>query len=504
VARVEDRRVRTSAGVAKYHVPEGTIIRTRSTQPNFVSRAGKPVAVNNVTVHHSSDGDGSRVTIARTGQMEHAVKHSNAADANAYLDQLLEDNPNIPHVTHNIQGRLFKESLLNPDRNGETTVHMQMPDGKMKEVGKIGFSNGGSTARRSLKHAKDTGQSPRARTYHNMKDTLQHFLHGMDDTELDDAKKKFTVDAVSAVERSIHAQHMRPIKDNETHAPDGTAIPRGTLTHIMVAKDDSYPLQVIGLQSNGKLKYGYGKSHQDSALEEKFARFSTVARNMHKLDKALAGENYDHDTAAMVHVLRHTGMRVDSEKGDKTEAAKKTIKGGVSYGAATMEWRHVRIKGNTVAFSFPGKGGKLNDYTIENDKKLADSLRKRKAKGVRPTDRVFGGTDSTKSAAYIARHLGIPTNHANHDLRTHMASSSAAAIVNEMVRRKALPQTEAEHKKAVNYIGSVVGELINDTRATALGKYIAPQVLHPLRGDLDGPPKDTRAQSRPLPRKRTR
>jgi hypothetical protein len=76
--------------------------------------------------------------------------------------------------------------------------------------------------------------------------------------------------------------------------------------------------------------------------------------------------------------------------------------------------------------------------------------------------------------------------------------------VNEMVRRKALPQTEAEHKKAVNYIGSVVGELINDTRATALGKYIAPQVLHPLRGDLDGPPKDTRAQSRPLPRKRTR
>lgn len=493
------RRVASDAGVAKFHLPKGAVIGQGT--PNF--------KIKHVYVHHSSEpGDESRVVrYVGEGGRQHVRSFPDAESANKYQDHVedaqLGDDGALAHSFHVINGRIHRISA------GE--VYTEQPNGRQEKTGILTFNAAGKPVVRKKIASKGRNKYElRGRSFPTIRHALQYLANDPDEKEA----YEFEGDRVplhQAMKKEID-KHMRSLGPDEPRVtPSGLKIPPG-LKNVEVATDPNYRVQFRGVNDIGKMVPGYSTDHITKQDVNKFERLKTVSRVIPKLDKALTPEELrDNPTAAAVYLMRHGGARVDSG-GKKSN----TVKGNETFGASSVEARHVTVNGNTVTFKFPGKDNTPNTYKFRDPEyavAMANHLR-----GKRGRDKVFKGVTSAKTQKYIQRHTGM-TNIKNHDLRTHLATAMAADMVRNTGPRQ-MPKTEREYAKARREIGATVATQLNQlgkrTRTLpdgtkesywvpnplqALNKYIDPAVLEPLRANItDDVPKKT---AKKVPTKKT-
>lgn len=258
---------------------------------------------------------------------------------------------------------------------------------------------------------------------------------------------------------------FRPATDEEWKA--GGYPPAWQMVYVNDGSSKIEHRTAYGWDGQGNQQNKYPAAHSVEKSKEKHQRITELLKDIPKLDKALKKDAMDDDTAAVVYLMRITGIRV----GGKSSHAK--VDPNVeAFGASSLLGKHVTINNSSVTLHFIGKGGKEQKYVIK-DKFFFDIMSKRK-KDKRANDRFFDTTEA-KSIAYIRSKTG--KNYKNHDLRTYHGTTLALKLIAKKNGR--LPKSQAEFRRWRNEVGDEVAKQLGNTRALALKSYVAPSVFEP-------------------------
>jgi DNA topoisomerase-1 len=158
---------------------------------------------------------------------------------------------------------------------------------------------------------------------------------------------------------------------------------------------------------------------------------------------------------------------------------------GKGVGATNMPMASVTVKGDTVRMQFAGKGGVAQDVTVK-DKLFASYVRGRQEEV--GTGR--GADGEVDARARLFPHTADATLEYQkrigggrfkvHDLRTHVGSSLAKRLAQDMVENGLRPTTAKEQKAAIKLIATAVSQKLGNTPTVALKSYIHPAALAPL------------------------
>ncbi len=230
-------------------------------------------------------------------------------------------------------------------------------------------------------------------------------------------------------------------------------------TGLKMSVDPKNDLQVVGNDAKGRAQYIYSAEHGAKSSAEKFGRVKALIKELPKIDSAVSKDAPHKDEAAVLLLMRKTGIRIGSETDTKAEKQ--------AYGATTLTKDHVKIHGDTVTLSFVGKKGVQIDQSIK-DKELAAVLSARLSKK-KGGEKIFDTTDA-KVREYLHSKDGV---FKPKDLRTVKAAEIALSTLKTIPE----PKSEREFAKARNAVGDAVSSVLGNTRSVALSAYIPPEVF---------------------------
>ena len=142
-------------------------------------------------------------------------------------------------------------------------------------------------------------------------------------------------------------------------------------TDVAINSAPTGRVQVVGKDAAGRWQYVYHENHTRMQEAKKFRRLTKFALALPKLrqtirkqlrEPALARERV---LACVLRILSSCSMRPGSEVYASENG---------SYGIATLHSKHVKVKGNTIYFDFPGKSG-VRQYRELTDKRIAQVVR---------------------------------------------------------------------------------------------------------------------------------
>lgn len=302
-------------------------------------------------------------------------------------------------------------------------------------------------------------------------DTLENGIYvRMDDNNKVEIHQKDVIeesDSIARLDRPAHAQlpvskpntkeiiYREPIEE-DYNLP---GINKGA-KDLIVAENGGGLVYGKYRDSQNRLKTVYSTDYDEITKREKFLRSQRLFEIISALDATLDKSDIKNDTAVVVRLIRHTGLRPGSEK--ETRARVK------AYGATTLESRHVvQQEDGSVRLVFIGKEGVPQDHLID-DPQLAKALLDRRSKD--PNQQLFK-TNDTKLNHYIKDALG--EEFTTKDLRTLKANAVALAIMSSM----SPPNTKAEFIELRREVSIEVSEVLGNNPAMALKAYINPMVF---------------------------
>lgn len=237
-------------------------------------------------------------------------------------------------------------------------------------------------------------------------------------------------------------------------------------SNVHYNKDPDGALQVMGQAQNGKWQPIYHPRFRASQDESKFARVKELEAKFNSIkaqnDKARKSKDpVERDHADVAALVMEMGLRPGGEAADALYK---------SYGAATLEGRHVVQLKNSVRLRFvPGKKhGEKIDLRVDNPD-IAKMLLQRAAKAG-PKGQLFDSVNPHSLLQYFHGFDG--GGFKTKDARTLLGTRTAGSTVATM---KA-PRNPAEYKKAVKAVCTVVANKLGNTPAVALSSYISPVV----------------------------
>lgn len=256
-----------------------------------------------------------------------------------------------------------------------------------------------------------------------------------------------------------------PLSEKDVARIKAVGTPPGW-TKVRLAKDPEAKLQVVGYDAAGRRQPKYNKEFLDNNQVEKFARVGRLTQHIEGMNSETARIMADktvpqreRDTAAMLNLVLKTGFRPDT--GDDTDAKVK------SYGASSLEKRHIKIKGDVVSFDFIGKSGHRNTKRIK-DPELAAYLSEKLA-NLKPKEAVFtaSSADATKKMKELTG-----AEFKVKDLRTW----NGTALAMKIIKSEPVPANEQQLKAQQKRVSKLVGEHLNNGAAMSLKNYIDPLV----------------------------
>jgi len=252
----------------------------------------------------------------------------------------------------------------------------------------------------------------------------------------------------------------------------------------------------------------YEEKEPDAWVERKtkykFAKTASMARNYDQIGKTLEREassgKTDQGTAeATVLLLVHeTGMRIGGAHGGPGKSKRRRVEGGAksdevvdTFGASTLQKRHVKVSGDTTTIKYIGKSGVEHTKTVKS-KTLASSMKA-----------FLGGKDSNDSSESLFSYKDKKTgkqkaisrsqcsrrlkkfndHYTPKDMRTVRANIVASDVISGINQRKKpaknLKRKEkiAEAKKLVDEIGEKVAKVLGNTPDVAIGSYVNPALV---------------------------
>lgn len=242
---------------------------------------------------------------------------------------------------------------------------------------------------------------------------------------------------------------------------------------VWICQDENGHLQAKGRAARRRKQSRYHPRWRAVRDETKFHRMKAFARALPGIrravrrDLALKGMPREKALATVVRLLETTLVRIGNE-----DYARKNH----SYGLTTMKNRHVRVKGDQIAFCFRGKAGKKHEISV-HDPQLAKIVRKCQEM---PGQQLFEYVDEkgdvrTVSSSDVNEYLRSLSSDdfSAKDFRTWAGTMLMASALS----RCAPFYSESQAKRNVDTAVSAVSQALGNTPTVCRKCYVHPAVV---------------------------
>jgi DNA topoisomerase IB len=266
----------------------------------------------------------------------------------------------------------------------------------------------------------------------------------------------------------------RPLPAGEVERVKALVIPPAW-KDVWICPDPRGHIQAVGTDAAGRRQYRYHDGWRERQDRLKFDHVLDVAGKLPRLRRQLRsclaqeGLTRDRVLAVAVSLLDHARLRVG---GDEYAAGDEG-----TYGAATLQARHVRVADGVASLCFRGKGGIPHEVTVdEPDVVAAIAELRRERRGAKRLLcwRDEAGDHEVHAADindFLRECLGIDAS--AKDFRTLHATVLAAA---ELSRGEPARSRAAQKKRIAAVMREVASELGN-TPTVARASYVDPRVI---------------------------
>lgn len=271
----------------------------------------------------------------------------------------------------------------------------------------------------------------------------------------------------------------RPLPAKERERIDALKLPPAW-TDVLISPSATSKLQALGRDGAGRWQYRYHESFTKKREAEKYRRIISFAKSLPKLRRRVAadlrkpGLGRDKVMACLLRILGTCFIRAGSQQyADENQ----------SFGLATLRAKHVKVKGDTVIFDYPGKSGKQQHRELK-DRQVARIVREclklpgRDVFKFQLDDGFVVDVRRRHINEYIQEVMGA--QYSAKDFRTWggtLICACALARAKERVREAAEKQGPKAAKKTMVAAVKEVAEHLGNTPAVARDSYIYPSVL---------------------------
>jgi DNA topoisomerase I len=242
---------------------------------------------------------------------------------------------------------------------------------------------------------------------------------------------------------------------------------------VWISPNPNAKLQATGVDKAGRRQYLYHSDFRAQQEEAKYAKLIHFAEELPEL-RATMAEHMDRDTldwervsAIAVRLINRAWFRVGTER---------YVKQSKTFGITTLTKRHVRVRGNRLAFHFRAKHKAVVRTTLV-DAELAEAIRELlDLPGGRRLFRYLNHTGLCNLTGkrlndYVRVYLG--EEFTAKDFRTWGGTLTAAIAFAE----RGPAETAAEKKRTIAAVMRGVGEQLGNTPAVARASYVSPAVV---------------------------
>lgn len=234
-------------------------------------------------------------------------------------------------------------------------------------------------------------------------------------------------------------------------------------------------LQAVGTDDAGRRQYLYHPEWRDEQDRRKHEHVVAIGRRLttarRRARRHLAASTMTKRKAlATAFCLLDLGLfRVGGEEYTEQNG---------SFGLATVEKRHVTVRGDTIAFDYPAKSGQQRVATVTDRgvaRAVAELLRRRTGGEqllAYRDGRAWRDITSHDIGEYVKSLLGVDAT--SKDFRTWHATVAAAVALTETPSERS---TRARFRHTVDH----VAELLGDTPAVVRNSYIDPRIVDRLK-----------------------
>lgn len=240
---------------------------------------------------------------------------------------------------------------------------------------------------------------------------------------------------------------------------------------------------------DGRERKEYSKEWLQKTARYKFAKVVDIERRREEIESALskdvedalaAGDMDNNAQASLCALLiAKTGMRPGSPgQGTKVKSGENKGVFQKTYGATTVQKKHVTIKGDTVRFRYLGKSGVQRDVSV-TDPLIARGVTKL-LEGKTPSKDVFDGISEDTLIRRVKR---FNSHYKTKDFRTAIAMQEATKAMAELLsgKRQEIPdkpeKVKALARKLVGELGKKISAKLGNTPAVAISNYTSPALV---------------------------
>lgn len=243
--------------------------------------------------------------------------------------------------------------------------------------------------------------------------------------------------------------------------------------NVWICADERGHIQAVGTDAAGRKQYLYHDDWRAQRDREKFKRLPEFAKRLGpardalEMDLELRGLTRERVMACAVRLLDIGLFRVGGE--DYAEENE-------SYGLATIQKQHVKVRKSAIRFDYVAKSGLARDYTVEDALVVPTVVALKRRRG-KPTDELLAfregrnawrDVSSTDINQWVKDLIG--DEYSAKDFRTWNGTVLAAM-------RLAARADETDRDAAVVEVVKEVADTLGNTPAVARSSYIDPRVI---------------------------
>lgn len=247
-------------------------------------------------------------------------------------------------------------------------------------------------------------------------------------------------------------------------------------TEVAINSAANGRVQVVGKDAAGRWQYVYHENHTRMQDAKKFRRLTKFAQALPKLRQTITrdlrepGLSRERVLASVLRILSSCSMRPGSEVYANENG---------SFGIATLRSNHVRVKGHTIYFDFPGKSGVRQQREL-SDRRIAKVIRSLLRK---PGKRVFQYENGNGELVRVtSRHIN---DYIKEVMGEHFSAKDFRTWAGTLICASALARTGVDkddskgmrNRKMVAAIKET-SEALGNTPAVCRKSYICPAILN--------------------------
>ena len=245
-------------------------------------------------------------------------------------------------------------------------------------------------------------------------------------------------------------------------------------TQVQVDPNPRATVLAVGYDEAGRKQRLYSPDHIANAKSSKFERVRGLLTEWEDIRTQIEGDlndkhahPKDRECALMALLIYETGIRPGGVKSARGDASQE---GTATFGASTLQLRHVKPCDRGVRLKFVGKKGVDQNILVTHPHLVREFKRRKKASTAWSTP-LFEYSVSSLHVYFDRLGSGIFTPK---DFRTARGTSLALELLGH---RKRVPKAKSKQRKVVNDALDKVAKMLGNTRAVSRNSYVDPNIL---------------------------